>query len=53
MSLTSLLFSVPTLSLDGGGEMHAKAGSNVTLRCVIRNCLVEPRYSFWKDDIDF
>ena len=31
----------------GDLEMYVKAGTAVTLRCLISNCLEEPAYVFW------
>ena len=33
--------------MEGSGELHAKAGSNVTLSCILTNCLVRPTFAFW------
>ena len=41
------LFAVPTVKVLGDLEMYVKAGTAVTLRCLISNCLEEPAYVFW------
>ena len=43
----SFLFAVPTVKVLGDLEMYVKAGTAVTLRCLISNCLEEPAYVFW------
>ena len=40
-------FSVPSVKILGDKEMYVKAGTAVTLRCLISNCLEEPAYVFW------
>ena len=39
--------SVPSVKILGDKEMYVKAGTSVTLRCLISNCLEEPSYVFW------
>jgi len=43
----SLKVVVPTVKVLGDLEMYVKAGTAVTLRCLISNCLEEPAYVFW------
>ena len=45
--LASIYFSVPSVKILGDKEMYVKAGTAVTLRCLISNCLEEPAYVFW------
>ena len=40
-------FPVPSVKILGDKEMYVKAGTAVTLRCLISNCLEEPAYVFW------
>ena len=46
-----VLLSVPRVSIEGvgdaGGDIHAQAGSQVALRCLIENTLVKPRFVHW------
>ena len=44
---SSIYFSVPSVKILGDKEMYVKAGTAVTLRCLISNCLEEPAYVFW------
>lgn len=43
----SLKVVVPSVKILGDKEMYVKAGTAVTLRCLISNCLEEPAYVFW------
>ena len=43
----TLLFSVPSVSVEGQQEKHVMAGSPVQLKCFIKNCLKQPSYVFW------
>ena len=43
----TLLFSVPSVSVEGQQEKHVMAGSPVQLKCYIKNCLKQPSYVFW------
>ena len=38
---------MPSVKILGDKEMYVKAGTAVTLRCLISNCLEEPAYVFW------
>ena len=42
-----LVVAVPGLEVEGEGELHTQAGSNVTLGCLVTNTLERPGYSFW------
>ena len=46
-----ILSAVPKVSIEGvgdaGGDIHAQAGSQVALRCLVRNTLVKPRFVHW------
>ena len=39
--------AVPSVQIVGDREVHVKAGTSVTLKCLISNCLEEPAYVFW------
>ena len=43
--------AVPKVSIEGvgdaGGDIHAQAGSQVALRCLVMNTLVKPRFVHW------
>ena len=41
------IFTVPSVQIVGDREVHVKAGTSVTLKCLISNCLEEPAYVFW------
>lgn len=43
----SLKVVVPSVQIVGDREVHVKAGTSVTLKCLISNCLEEPAYVFW------
>ena len=38
---------MPSVQIVGDREVHVKAGTSVTLKCLISNCLEEPAYVFW------
>ena len=46
-SLFFLILTVPSVQIVGDREVHVKAGTSVTLKCLISNCLEEPAYVFW------
>ena len=46
-SNSKILLPVPSVKILGDKEMYVKAGTAVTLRCLISNCLEEPAYVFW------
>ena len=45
--LCFLILTVPSVQIVGDREVHVKAGTSVTLKCLISNCLEEPAYVFW------
>lgn len=44
------IFPVPKIEIVGEAELYVKAGSTVSLRCVISRSLEEPAYIFWYRD---
>ena len=46
-----IFLAVPKVSIEGvgdaGGDIHAQAGSQVVLRCLVQNTLVKPRFVHW------
>lgn len=45
-----LKFTVPKIEIVGESDLYVKAGSTVSLRCVITRSLEEPAYIFWYRD---
>jgi hypothetical protein len=43
-------FAVPKIEIVGESELYVKAGSTVSIRCVITRSLEEPAYIFWYRD---
>ncbi len=43
----SFLISVPNIEIIGESDIHVKAGSSVSIKCVITQSLEEPAYIFW------
>ena len=42
-----LCFAVPKIDIMGDSDIHVKAGSGVSITCVITQSLEEPAYIFW------
>lgn len=49
-SLIHVFVSVPKIEIQGEPDIYVKAGSTVSLRCVITQSLEEPAYIFWYHD---
>lgn len=47
MIFKRILFSVPKIEIVGESELYVKAGTTVSLKCVITQALEEPAYIFW------
>lgn len=44
----SFLFSVPVVTIEGSPDIHAQAGSSVTLKCSISEALQRPKSVKWQ-----
>lgn len=42
-----VFFTVPNIEIIGESDIHVKAGSTVSIKCVITQSLEEPAYIFW------
>ena len=45
-----LTFLVPSVKILGDREVHANAGTALTVRCLISNVLSAPSYVFWDEE---
>ena len=45
-----LTFLVPAVKILGDREVHANAGTALTVRCLISNVLSAPSYVFWDEE---
>ena len=44
----SFLFPVPVVTIEGSPDIHAQAGSSVTLKCSISEALQRPKSVKWQ-----
>lgn len=45
--MLTLIFAVPNIEIVGESDIHVKAGSTVSIKCVITQSLEDPSFIFW------